>query len=186
MKKLVYDNKYPIGSVPGDALSVSPELAPRGSHAIGVRTVELKGMQSVDIRAALAGKGIVSAPRAVSAEIWYPADVPEDARQISFYPDHMGMKNTGDLEEFHFLGRAVRDAEPDTEGGPYPVVILSHGYPGSRYIMSNLAENLAGKGYVTLAVGHTDTMYTDWDEEISMFTAMINRTADQRFAVDFV
>ena len=32
------------------------------------------------------------------------------------------------------VGRAVRDAMPAREGRPFPLVIVSHGYPGNRFL----------------------------------------------------
>ena len=36
----------------------------------------------------------------------------------------------------------MRDAQADASGGPFPLLIISHGYPGNRYLLSHLAENL--------------------------------------------
>jgi len=35
-------------------------------------------------------------------------------------------------------------------------VIISHGYPGNRFLLSHLAENLASKGFVVAAPDHPD------------------------------
>jgi len=56
-------------------------------------------------------------------------------------------------------GRAVRDAAPAPAGGPFPPLIVSHGYPGNRFLLCHLAENLASKGYVVASIGHTDSTY---------------------------
>jgi hypothetical protein len=56
-------------------------------------------------------------------------------------------------------GRAVRDAPPHASDAPYPLVIVSHGYPGNRFLLSHLSENLASKGYVVAAIDHTDSTY---------------------------
>ena len=58
------------------------------------------------------------------------------------------------LIPFTFMGRASRDAEPDASGGAYPLVIVSHGYLGSRLLLTYLTENLASKGYVVVAIDH--------------------------------
>jgi predicted dienelactone hydrolase len=43
----------------------------------------------------------------------------------------------------------------------YPLVIVSHGYPGSRLQMSYLTENLASKGYVVVAIDHLESTRAD-------------------------
>src|SRR5206468_12049755 len=48
-------------------------------------------------------------------------------------------------------GQAVRDASPLTST-PLPLVIISHGYPGNRYLMSHLGENLASKGFIVASI----------------------------------
>jgi predicted dienelactone hydrolase len=51
--------------------------------------------------------------------------------------------------------------QPDAAPGPYPLLIVSHGYPGNRFLLSHLAENLASKGYVVASIDHTDSTYSD-------------------------
>ena len=40
-------------------------------------------------------------------------------------------------------------------------MIISHGYPGNRYLMSHLGENLASKGFVVASIDHRDSTYDD-------------------------
>ena len=53
--------------------------------------------------------------------------------------------------------------EAGSGSGPegYPLVILSHGYPGNRFLMSHIGENLASKGFVTVSIDHKDSTYDD-------------------------
>ncbi|WP_320128764.1 dienelactone hydrolase family protein [uncultured Sphaerochaeta sp.] len=67
--------------------------------------------------------------------------------------------------------------------GPYPVVVVSHGYPGSRMLMSYLGENLATKGYVVVSIAHTDATYSDFDAN-AWKSAFVYRSLDQRFIFD--
>ncbi len=46
-------------------------------------------------------------------------------------------------------------------GVRFPLVILSHGYPGNRYLLSHFGENLASKGYVVTSIDHTGSTYAD-------------------------
>ena len=78
-------------------------------------------------------------------------------------------------------GRAVRDAQPESTPTPYPLVIISHGYPGNRFLLSHLGENLASKGYVVASIDHTDSTY---DDQQAFPSTLYNRPLDQRFVVD--
>ena len=74
------------------------------------------------------------------------------------------------------VGRAVRDAVPTRDGRPFPLVIISHGYPGNRFLMSHLGENLASKGYVVVSIDHTDSTY---DDQKAFASTLYNRPLDQ-------
>ena len=80
-------------------------------------------------------------------------------------------------------GRATRDAAPllDSEEDPFPLVIISHGYPGNRYLMSHLGENLASKGFVTVSIDHTDSTY---DRQLAFASTLYNRPLDQLFVLN--
>jgi predicted dienelactone hydrolase len=60
-------------------------------------------------------------------------------------------------------------------------VIISHGYPGSRYLMSHLGENLASKGFITVAIDHTDSTY---DDQKAFGSTLYNRAFDQLFVLN--
>jgi predicted dienelactone hydrolase len=53
-------------------------------------------------------------------------------------------------------GSAFTDARPDTAGGPYPLIIYSHGYSGCSVASAYLCEALAAAGFVVAAPDHTD------------------------------
>ena len=135
---LAQDNR--IDTVGADA----PSLAAFGPHAIGVRTLELLNPQQVDVTNSVEGEVTNYYDRRLAVEVWYPATLA--AGQVPGTDYSTETRNVDVLATLH--GRAVRDAAPDSSGGAYPLVILSHGYPGNRYLMSHLGENLASKGYV--------------------------------------
>ncbi|MBZ0307293.1 MAG: dienelactone hydrolase, partial [Anaerolineae bacterium] len=121
----------PEAFVFGDPLPDAPELAPRGEYAVGVQTLELVNPGQVDI---LETSGSATYDRPLTVEVWYPASVADDTEQLITYEDSLGRADQeGSLRPFTFAGRAVRDAEMDNSGAPYPLVVVSHGYPGSRY-----------------------------------------------------
>jgi predicted dienelactone hydrolase len=75
--------------------------------------------------------------------------------------------------------KAMRGTKPAE--GTYPLVIVSHGYPGNHYLTSHLAENLASEGYVVASIDHTDSTY----RTLAAFAStLVNRSLDQLFVLD--
>ena len=175
-------NPFPMGSLIGDPLPGAPELAARGQESVGVRTIEL----------AFPGRPLVSSEkrdgrftqgeRKLKVEVWYPAALTGN-EEPAVYIDHAGRKDLGNLTPFTLNGRAFRDAEPNPEAGARPIVVISHGYPGSRFLLCNLAENLSTKGYVVFSIGHADNTYEDFAENRSMESALVHRSIDQRLVI---
>ena len=60
-------------------------------------------------------------------------------------------------------------------------MIISHGYPGNRFLLSHLAENIASKGYVVASIDHTDSTYRT---QAAFGSTLRNRTLDQLFVLD--
>ena len=172
----------PMGTLIGDPLPGAPALAARGGLPTGVRTIQLIHPEQPDVPASLAEGRLVRRDRPLTVEVWYPA-APRGGERHAVYQEVMGRADWNNLEPFTFEGRALRDAAPDVAGGPYPVVVISHGYPGSRMLLSNLSENLCGKGYVVMNIAHTDNTYEDFRPQGSMESALIQRTLDQRFVI---
>lgn len=163
---------------PADA----PELAARGHYSVGVRTIELVHRNQVDILHF--DKATSKAPlydRPLKIELWYPAVIPASQQERTTYqmpvPGGYGFAGS---PVFQIADRALRDAPP-LEGARFPLVIVSHGYPGSRYFMTYLTANLASKGYIVAAIDHTDSVF---DEMRGFQSTLLNRSSDQLFAID--
>ena len=138
----------------------APELAARGPYAVGVRTIPLLHSGQVDILHFDKTSG--KAPlyeRPLTVEVWYPAVIPNGKQEQTVYqmpvPGGHGFEG---LPNFQIADKALRDAPP-VSGSSFPLVIVSHGYPGSRYFMTYLTANLASKGYVVAAIDHTDSVF---------------------------
>lgn len=159
----------PIDLIRPDA----PELAPYGAWTVGVQTLELVNPQQVDVLGITNGS-LPLYDRPLTVEVWYPA-APETPPGGSY----RAMLRDG-VTEVMLTGRAARDAAP-ASGTAFPLVVLSHGYPGNRYLMAHLGENLASKGYVTVAIDHTDSTYTD---QAAFGSTLYHRPLDQRFVID--
>lgn len=154
----------------------APELAAYGSMAIGVRTLQLVNPAQLDIVRAKSGEPIPSYDRRLTVEVWYPS-APAPAGHTGEYR----VITRDPKSEVSIYGKAVRNAEPDRSRGPYPLVIISHGYPGNRYLLSPLAENLASKGYVVASIDHTDSTYSD---QAAFASTLLNRPLDQLFVLN--
>ncbi len=166
----------------GDALPDAPELAARGTYKIGVRTLELVNKDQVDVLNSKDGVDPIY-DRKITVEIWYPAKIAVDRIPVVNYEEVMGTANNPErpLIPFNFPGRAVRDATPLSIGAPYPLVIVSHGYVGSRYLMTYLTENLASKGYVVVAIDHTESTFKD---AAPFQSTLLNRSKDVLFVLE--
>lgn len=153
----------------------APELAAFGSHAVGVQTVQFVTPNSVDVVNTTRGGETAYYDRQLFLEIWYPAALADDLSPGTVYEtltrDPRIVANLN--------GRAVRDAAPDANG-PYPLLVLSHGYPGNRYLLSHIGENLASKGYVVVSIDHTESTYRDQAPITSTF---FHRPLDQRLTI---
>jgi predicted dienelactone hydrolase len=85
------------------------------------------------------------------------------------------------LIPFQFNGRALRDAAPISLTGGFPLVIVSHGYVGSRLLLTYLTENLASKGYVVAAIDHTESNFRDAG---GFESTLLNRSKDVLFVLN--
>ncbi|MEO4001285.1 dienelactone hydrolase [Mesorhizobium sp. CAU 1732] len=155
----------------------APELAVQGDLAIGVRTIELNNPGQIDILKIEAGKDLPTYDRPLTVEVWYPA---ADSGTPSPY-EGVFLRDGETQVTLH--GRATRDAEPKpaAEGQAYPLAIISHGFPGNRFLLSHLAENLATKGYVVASIDHTDSTYND---QGAFGSTLVNRALDQKFVLN--
>lgn len=168
----------PVFSVPS---ADAPELAPRGAFAVGVRTVEIKNPAQPDILNF--DKATGKTPfydRPLTLEVWYPAIIPAGKEERTTYEMPMpGIPATAPTQKtFTIFGKALRDA-PSVQG-KFPLVVVSHGYPGSRFFLTYLTENLASKGYIVVAIDHTDSVLG----AVKPFSStLLNRASDQLFTV---
>jgi predicted dienelactone hydrolase len=151
----------------------APGLAAYGDLNIGVRTIEVTDPGRIDVLNTPRGGEPVYYSRTLTLEIWYPANLA--AEQLPGGEYRTTTRNTEIIATLR--GKAVRDAAPATDAGPYPLLIISHGYPGNRFLLSHAAENLASKGYVVASIDHPESTYQDQQPVTSTF---YHRALDQR------
>ena len=151
----------------------APQLAAYGPLPIGVTTLEFVHPGQIDIVNTKDGAQPLY-DRALTVEVWYPA-----AEGTAPGGSYRALLRDG-RTEVTLEGRAARDAVP-AEGARYPLIVISHGYPGNRFLMSHLGENLASKGYVTVSIDHRDSTY---DDKTAFGSTLLNRPIDQKFVID--
>ena len=124
----------------------APTYALHGPYWVGTQTIEV-------------GAGTDEAHRFV---IWYPALNPDGLEESVVYTmseSHILRFMLPETEPFTVLGHALQDAAPDLSGGPYPLVINSHGFTAQMWQVY-LGEHLASYGFVVIATEHAND---SWD-----------------------
>lgn len=151
--------------VPPTPREDAPPYGMRGPYAVGVREVVVEPAQEEE--------------RPLSAYIWYPALNPEGAEEsVTYVMDFLADPATG----FPTGGRALHDAEPDPSGGPYPLVLYSHGTWCFPAIAGFFTEHLASHGFVVMAPVHEDNWGTIFE---STYRSEASRPQDMVRLLDF-
>ncbi len=157
--------------------SDAPELAKPGPFAVGVQTLDLVNPDQLDIVNVTGPDAMPRYDRPLTVEVWYPTAEPKP-EAVQAYQDVLIRDGK---RRVTLYGAAVRDAPPDVTGEPYPLILMSHGYPGNRFLMAHLGENLASKGYVAVSIDHTDSTY---DSQLAFGSTLVNRPLDQLFVLN--
>lgn len=162
----------------------APALSAYGKYAVGVKTLHFTFTDHVDVLQLLEIKDKPVEPprkdRQLVVELWYPADhegiegIPPENRVLNAYL-------RDGKTQVELFGNAVRDAIAVNSDTPFPLVIVSHGYPGNRYLLAHLAENIASKGYIVASIDHTDSTYRT---KAAFASTLYNRPIDQILVLD--
>lgn len=138
-----------------DDTPLPPSYQPRGADAAGFQLAEHDGLQ---------------------IKTWYPA-VGDGTARIDY---DVVLKFPGfPADPVAIHGNAI-DGAPVAEGGPYPLVVLSHGFGLNPEWYHDLAEHLATHGFVVLAPEHTEA---DWFTEV--LGATIDRPVEVSEVIDY-
>lgn len=157
------DSAVPIPDMPR---SDAPPYGLRGPHAVGVRDFVIEPAQEGE--------------RPINVTVWYPASNPDGRTEAETY---MLNFSNPDYPDFAIAGRALRDAEADASGKPYPLIVYSHGYWLFRQMASYLMEQLASWGFVVIAGDHEDNWGTVFGP--SQADTYVSRPQDIRRQIDF-
>ncbi len=118
----------------GDMLSVPENPAAKGPWEVGARTVTIAGLK---------------------VEVWYPAEPgSHDNLEKHQYdirehlPDDLFLKVIDPVIQDC---DCYRDLPADTDHGPYPVIIMVHGYGGFRTASAALCTHWASRGFIVFS-----------------------------------
>jgi predicted dienelactone hydrolase len=89
--------------------------------------------------------------RTLPVDVWYPVDAGDAGGPASVY----------DLVFTGIPSAIALDSPPVSSGGPFPLVIFSHGNQGIRYQSYFLGEHLASHGFVVAAPDHVGNTAAD-------------------------
>jgi len=157
----------------------APELAAYGIYDVGTRFINTVNPNQLNV---LALDPSVEAPdplptydRDLVVQMWYPTYPGSSGRNyVNAY-----LRDATTRVQLH--GQARLWASPTVNAGAFPLIIISHGYPGNRYLLSHLGENLASKGYVVASIDHTDSTYRT---QAAFGSTLRNRSLDQLFVLN--
>jgi predicted dienelactone hydrolase len=105
--------------------------------------------------------------------VWYPA-----AKDSVETPLVVGPPG----EPLRDIGKVAPDAAFATDGGPWPVILLSHGFGGTARIMGWFGIAMARNGYIVVAVDHPGNNTVD-KMTIAGAALWWNRADDLRIAL---
>lgn len=169
----------------------APALAAYGEHKIGVRTLHFINPNQIDVLNIDTNKDTLPKyDRPLTIELWYPAaETAKGDTVLKVY-----VRDGKKVINLH--GQAIRDAKSLNTEEAFPLVIISHGYPGNRFLMAHLAENIASKGYVVASIDHTDSTYRNLlpqnqisdkaDPRAHFASTLLNRSLDQEATLNFL
>lgn len=142
--------------------------AARGEQAVGYREFTTTGAQQ----------------QPLTLRAWYPARRPADKRlrTINYTVPNKFGEQVLPGKEITSVGSALPNGRPEPTGGPYPLVVFSHGYALSPVVYSTLVEHYASQGYVVLAPEHNET----FDGSLTGFwKELIDRPVDIHRTIDY-
>jgi predicted dienelactone hydrolase len=149
----------------------APPYAIRGPHPVGMQDFVLDA----------------DSDRPLAGSIWYPALNPAGVDESATYDLGLGEV----APPFNvWYGRTIRDANPDVANGPYPLIVWSPGYGGTRFFGSFIHEHLASHGFVVISVDHTGNTLAEnmIDPEVVAdyrYASMIHRPQDVTRQIDY-
>ena len=113
-----------------------------------------------------------------------PPQVPTYSHRISVRKIGQLLANWNNIPGFVFKDYSLRPTSnlvldgsdlPLPTQQQVPVVILAHGYLGSRFDLSHLAETLAGHGFLCMAAEYPESLAASYDPPVGLDRTRINQ-----------
>jgi len=133
--------------------------APTGRYLVGTASFELVDETRTGVYLDAPGT-----PRRILAQAWYPADssaasMPRaqwiaDVPVANAYADYVGLPHWIMSQLPLILTNSRQGAAAAADTGAMPVVVISHGWTGTRAMHTALAEELASRGLVAIVIDH--------------------------------
>lgn len=132
---------------------------PSGEYGVGTLTVHVQDFSRDEIYTE-----DPSDVRELNVQIWYPATRDSEGTLAPYlsnlklagpaFAEFLGLPNFV-LNHVNLIQtHSILEVPVAPEGGPYPVLIFSHGWGGTRTQSTFLMEELASHGYVVAAIDH--------------------------------
>ncbi|MEZ4683226.1 MAG: alpha/beta fold hydrolase [Caldilineaceae bacterium] len=144
----------------------APIYAARGPFGVGFKTLT----SEADSEAVL------------TISSWYPAFVPAGEEAAIEYAVTLKDNTWQPTTPLITHGHALRDAAIDDTQGPYPLVVLSHGFMLSPAWYHTLAEHFASYGFIVLAPDHPEQFDPTFGE---MWKTLIDRPVAVSLTLDY-
>jgi predicted dienelactone hydrolase len=103
--------------------------------------------------------------RELLVQLWYPAQIDQGSVQALYVPEYhefgQAIQQEYRIPAFtfdylrHVKTNSYEGARLSAEQAKYPLIMFSHGLPGTRFTSTNQMEELASHGYIVAAIQHS-------------------------------
>ena len=170
---------------------VQPDPGEPGPYSVG-HSLYVFSDSSRYTTDSLSGQPVVIS-RPVPAYVFYPVDpesISESTPEAVYPLDPIHPLNSSIMNPLSYSGEweaqgidpAYQEALPSSEG-PFPLVMVSHGWGGHAWTMMYLGTRLASHGFVVALVYHYGDAFWPWEEFDNVGVGLINRPLDVSFAL---
>ena len=131
---------------------------PTGSYDIGTRVYQVNDTSRTEIY------GDADTFRKFNFQIWFPFEKTNEKDRAPWLIDQE-VTSQALSKDFGFPGFLLNQTKyvishsylnaDFTEEKTYPIVILSHGWGGTKYLHSDLGEMFASEGFIAVSIEHT-------------------------------
>jgi alpha-beta hydrolase superfamily lysophospholipase len=158
----------------GRAAAVKIELLkPTGPFSIGTKIYEWVDSSRTERASTKTGEF-----RSLIVQVWYPAK--KGATPVAPYvPRLEAYRRVWEPKDVEVAGRVLTHAHLDEEplsGRQFPVVLLSHGWQGTRTEYTSLAEDLASHGFAVFGIDHP------YMGRIALSNGQVTESTEDQFA----